>query len=909
MKKIRIRKIFSTISDTVMTLILIGLTSASICGVTFAMYINEYIVPKADMNLSDLTLNLTSKVYYEDENGTWQELESLHGEQNRIWASIDTMPQYLLDAFVSIEDERFYTHEGVDWIRTVGAAVNWVVPIRSSGFGGSTITQQLIKNSTGDNDYSIDRKITEILRALSLEKKMEKDDILELYLNTIYLGRNAYGVFTAAQTYFQKDLQELNLAECAVIAGITNNPSYYDPFRYPDNIKQRQETILYMMFELGAITESEYKEALAFELDYKYAENEEKLAATNSYFVDAVIEDVLRDLQEIKGYSKQVATQLLYSGGLEIYSTVDLFVQETMENVYQNEDNFPNISGRDGALPESSMVIIDPTNGQVKGIVGGRGEKVGDRVLNRATQTTRSPGSSIKPLTVYAPAIDSGLITPISIYTDAPYSFTISTTGWPKNSYGSFRGQTTILEAVEDSTNTIAVSVLADLGVRESYNFATTKLGLTLVESRTSSSGYTFTDIALSPLALGGLTDGVSTLEMAAAYVPFANEGLYYEPITYTKVIDSQGNVILENAPYSVQSFEDPDTVFYMRQLLERVVNAGTGYGAKVTGMDTFGKTGTTDDNYDRWFAGGTPYYVGATWFGYDTQQAVTGVWGNPALNLWSAVMDEIHKDLPNATFADSPSFVSTSYCLDSGMLPNEYCSQDIRGSRVSYAYVSASDKPTETCNMHVSVGINVLNGAVASSCCLPDTIQQRVLLDLTRMYDGNVYLTDEQYTFEGVNPPTSESMYRALRTNSSITSTTYTGLLCDGSCFELNLNRLAALGYVYDEFTNTWIHSVTGEIYAPTVEEDVETGDDLEIPEVPQVDEEIPDAPDISDSVQDPDDLEQDDAVEQDEDIVDDTVTDENTSSDDDVGLGEDTSQDANASSDEDLEEASQIE
>lgn len=823
MKNLNIfKKIFGKISDTIMTIILIGLTTASICGVTFAMYISQYVAPKADIDLAGVTLNLTSKVYYTDDEGMIKELESLHGEQNRIWAEFDTIPDMLAQAFVSIEDERFYTHEGVDWIRTIGAAVNWVIPIRESSFGGSTITQQLIKNTTGENDYTITRKITEILRALNLDAKMEKDDILELYMNTIYLGRNAYGVYTAAQTYFGKELSELNLAECAIIAGITNNPSYYDPFRYPENIKKRQEIILQAMFEQGQITEKEREEAVAYELDYKSAENEANLSATQSYFVDAVIEDVIRDLQEKKGYTKQVASQLLYSGGLQIYSTVDMKVQSVMEEVYENEDNFPNISGKDGVLPQSSMVVMDPTNGEVKGIIGGRGEKEGDRILNRATQTTRSPGSTMKPISVYAPAIDAGIITPISVYTDSPYSFEVNTTGWPKNQYSGFRGQMTVLEAVEDSVNTVAVKVLADLGTRESFNFVTTNLGVDLVESRTSSSGYTFTDIALSPLALGGLTDGVSTLQMTAAYVPFANDGSYYEPITYTKVLDSEGNVILSNSSQPVEAFEDPDTVFYMRQLLERVVSQGTGYGAKILGMDTFGKTGTTDSDYDRWFIGGTPYYVAATWFGYDTQQTVSGVYRNPALALWEKVMDAIHEELPNATFEDPTNFSSTAYCLDSGLLPSEYCSQDVRGSRVSYASLASGDKPTQVCNLHTPVAIDTSNGYLATEYCHAELIEIRVLLDLTRVFPKSIYLSDEQYTFQGENDPIGTGSIRALRTNSSITSTTYSGIPCTSHTNEFS-------GYIFDFETGQWYNAETGELYVPLVQDEDEESSDLE--------------------------------------------------------------------------------
>lgn len=776
------KKIFFRTTNALLALVLIGLTTASICGVVFAGYINKYILPKADVDIAGLSLNLTSHIYYTDsETGKVVELQSLHGEQNRIYATIDTIPENLVNAFVSIEDERFYEHNGVDWKRTILAAVNWVIPMKAD-FGGSTITQQLVKNVTEDNDYSVTRKITEIMRAISLDKNLEKDQILELYMNTIYLGRGAYGVNTAAMTYFGKELSELNIAECALIAGITKNPSYFDPFSYPENAKGRQETILYQMFTLGKITEAEYNVAKAYELVYLKNDYEQKLETSQSYFVDALVEDIISDLMVEYGYSSKIASQLLYTGGFEIYATIDVGIQEIMENVYEDDSNFPSITGKDGEQPQSSMVIIDPYTGHIKGIVGGRGEKVGDRVLNRASQSLRQPGSAIKPIGVYAPAFDLGVISPITVIEDSPFNFTVSSSGWPTNSYTGYRGQVTVLDAVADSVNTIAVKLLNEITPQASFNFVSSNLNVdTLVESQTYSDGSVKTDITLSSLSLGGLTYGMTAVDIAKSYVPFVNEGYYIEPTTYTHVLDSTGKVILQNETIKEQVFKNESTVFYMRRVLEEVLISGTATSAKIPNMDTLGKTGTTSDNYDRWFVGATPYYVGATWFGYDNPQAVRNVSGNPAQTVWTNIMKQIHEELEPAKFEDPTNFRWVSYCKDSGLLPCEYCSQDVRGSRVGSMLLAVEDIPTETCNLHVQVPIDTTTGGIATVYCPIESVKNIVLLDLTRLADKAVALNDQVYTVTYDNPP----VYNGVGNEDSAVPVTrpaggtYTGEIC----------------------------------------------------------------------------------------------------------------------------------
>ncbi|MGE4548595.1 MAG: transglycosylase domain-containing protein [Intestinibacillus sp.] len=684
------------------SLLLVCILTTTICGLAFAWYIHSYVNPSIeDLDLNGLGMNFTSIVYapQRDENGEadtqYVEYERLHGGENRIWADMSEIPDDLENAFVAIEDQRFYEHKGVDWKRTFGAALGWVGG--KGSYGGSTITQQLIKNLTKDDDYSVKRKLTEILRALALEKKVgSKDKILEMYLNMIYMGYGSNGVKTAARTYFDKDLSDLNLAECAALAGVTNNPSLYDPFRFPENVKKRQETILNEMYRQGMITESEKSTALATTLTYQRPADEGANAEPYSYFTDTVVTDVINDLVERKGYSKTLASNLVTSGGLKIYTTVDTRIQGIMEEVYADDSNFPNIS-KNGIKPESAMVIVNK-DGEILGIVGGRGQKTGSLLLNRA-ETPRQPGSSIKPLAVYGPAMDAGIVTPYTGMEDSPYQ-QINGSDWPRNDDRVYRGPVVVKDAVAKSINTIAVKTLAELTPEASYEFLTNKLGFKhLVGSQTAPNGKVQTDIALAPLALGGLTNGATVREMAGGYTIFINDGKFIPPHTYTKVLDSEGKVLLSNEDMDpIIAFENVKTSYYMNLTLQGVTSYGTATSAKISGMDTAGKTGTTTSQRDRWFCGYTPYYVGACWFGYDKTYTLSGVSGNPATKLWKAVMTRVHEDLPDASF-DKPArdkgFTAVTYCTKTGLLPTDTC-------ETATGYFYKGDEPTERCPGHV---------------------------------------------------------------------------------------------------------------------------------------------------------------------------------------------------------------
>lgn len=684
------------------SLLLVFVMTMAICGLAFAWYVHSYINPSIQaLDLDSVSLNLTSVIYAPNGTGGYTEYEKLHGEQNRIWADLQDIPKYMGDAFIAIEDQRFYSHHGVDWKRTFGATLSWVGG--GSQYGGSTITQQLIKNLTDEKDYSVRRKINEIFRALALEKQVDgnKDRILEMYMNLVPFGNNAYGVQAAARTYFNKDVSQLSLAECAAIAGITNAPTKLNPFRHPENTKARQEIILTQMLQQGLITQSEYNTAKSQTLNYQRPSDETD-AKPYSYFTDTVITDLISDLQERKGYSRQLAEQMVLTGGLQIYATIDPKVQQTMEEVYAENSNFPSIT-HNGKTPDSAMVILRP-GGQVAGVVGGRGEKTGSRVLNRATQSKRQPGSSIKPIAVYGPAMDAGIITPYTGMEDSAYQ-DLNGKPWPRNDNGTYSGPILLKNAVARSVNTIAVKTLAKLTPEASFKFLTQKLGMgeSLVTSRTTSDGRVVGDIGLAQLGLGGLTDGVTVREMAGAYDIFVNNGDFVKPYTYTVAKDSKGNTVLSNEkPKVIHAFENEKTTYYMNLTLQGVTQSGgTAASAKISGMDTAGKTGTTTANRDRWFCGYTPYYVGACWVGYDDNYKLSGLRSNPATNLWKKVMTRIHEGLPDKSFpAPGDGFKRAEYCTITGLKPTDTC-------ETATGWFFKGDAPQDLCPGHTKVEEN----------------------------------------------------------------------------------------------------------------------------------------------------------------------------------------------------------
>ena len=689
------------LSRILITLVLIGVLCGCFCGIAFAMYVHIYINPSAQETAAEISkglgLNLNSFIYAkESDSDEYTLYETIKGKENREWVDSDKIPDTLKNAAVAIEDERFYKHHGVDWVRTIGAVKGWL--LGGTQYGGSTITQQLIKNITADNDYSVKRKVNEIFRAFALEKEIDdKDRILVMYLNTIFLGYNSYGVQTAAMQYFDKDVSQLDLAESAVLAGLTNNPSIYDVYNHPEKVKERQETILAQMLDQKMISQEEYEAAVAEELNYRpYEEYQQEIKSTYSYFTDEVIKDVINDLMTEKGYSRLVAENMVYSGGLNIYATIDTKVQNALDEVWANADNFPNTE-KYGEIPQSAMVITDK-QGNIVGIAGGRGEKTSSRGFSYASDARRQPGSSIKPLATYGPAMDAGIATPDTTVYDRALIQDAEGNPWPMNDgkYPTGRAMT-VKEGMTRSLNTISAQLLKQLTPQKSYEFMTQQLGFKLVDSRTNEDGTVQSDIDLAPLALGALTDGVTVREMAGGFSTFINDGVYGGTRTYTKVTDSEGNTIMENTPNTDKGFTNVRTDYYMLDCLQNVTAHGTAYGIQLDGVETGGKTGTTTSNTDIWFCGITPKYSGAVWVGYEHNYRLDGLYGRNAAEIWLAVMQKVHAGDSGLVFDSHPQdFEEVTYCMDTGLLASGACRA---AGRAATGRFWKDKVPTETCS------------------------------------------------------------------------------------------------------------------------------------------------------------------------------------------------------------------
>ena len=629
--------------------------------------------PVFDLTEQALSQNQTSFIYGNDGDDI-VEITRLHGEENRIWVDLDEMSEYMPNTIIATEDKRFRKHHGVDWKRTIG------VFIKQNDQGGSTITQQLIKNLTDDNKVTYVRKFNEILRALNLERNYSKDEILEAYLNTIYLSNGCYGVKTAAEFYFGKEISDLNAAECASIAAITKAPTYYDPLINPENNRTRQEWILGEMNskENGFLDDSQYKEAMDYEMiftnseNYKGSQLKEQSAKKDNdditnYYVDFVIRSVQEDLQKM-GYTSKKAHDLVYGGGLKIYSAIDFDVQDSLEDVYENYKRMPD------ETVQGAMCIMD-YEGRVLGIIGGTGKNKGAMLLNRASQSTRPAGSSIKPLSVYAPALEkSKKDDNVNIYwsthiKDAPF-MQVEGEPWPHNQGGGYSGNNVTLQyGLAQSLNTVAARTLDMISVDYSYEFLTENFHLSTIDS--------IRDVDYGPMALGSLTNGATVLDLTAGYVTFGNGGSYYEPYSYYKVTDSQDNIIIEKKPEETkQEALSESTAWLMNKLLQTVMTQGTGTSYKLSGIECFGKTGTTNDDKDRWFVGGTPNFVAAVWYGYDTPKEVHySLSSNPAGTIWKTVFGEVYEKLEargddlSSKFPEYDGIVQRAYCSSCGKL------------------------------------------------------------------------------------------------------------------------------------------------------------------------------------------------------------------------------------------------
>lgn len=704
-KHTKLRKVIKIFFITLLIMFLLLLIAGG-----YVVYQIYNIAKDAKLSENDLIIKYENSVIKDLKGNT---LGVLNGNENRESIPLSQMPEYLPKAFISIEDERFYQHKGVDIKRTAKATYTYIINEGNSPFGGSTITQQLVKNLTQEKDDTWQRKVREMARAYYLEKEMSKEEILELYLNLIFLGDTVYGVQKGSNYYFDKDAIYLSLAECAFLAGINHSPNSYDPFvenneQVLENIKVRTKTVLQKMYELGNInSEAEYIDALnevENGLNFKQGAFPEVLF---SYHTDAAINQIIGELQELNDWTYEQAKLYLSSGGFTIYTTGDPDMQAKVQNEF-NQEKYRTIGydvyGNE-QLSQAAMVLMDHKTGYVLAISSGFDEKTEAFGFNRATESTKPTGSSMKPIAVLAPAIDKGIITAATIFEDNVTSFE-NGTFTPKNYGYTYKGLITVREAIAHSQNIPMVKALCLLTTDESIAFLK-KAGITsLVDS----------DNSLAPLALGGLTWGITPLEMAGAYGAIANDGLYIEPTFYTKVVDSNGNIVLEPVQTQTQVMSK-EAAYVVKEILTEPIKRGTSTTCTIEGMSVGAKTGTTNNDYDRWFCGFTPYYTAAVWYGYDNNATVTGWDTNPAGQIWTGVMRSVHTGLQPKTFYETKpeDVLEVEVCKKSGFLSTRYCKN--YGTSYTEFFVKGTE-PVQTCPYHSYAKVCTESGLLANSNC-----------------------------------------------------------------------------------------------------------------------------------------------------------------------------------------------
>lgn len=767
-----------TFIKTVLVCILCIIAVGVIGGGLYAVKLIKQCPDISEVNISPNGFSTT--VY----DSAGNEIETLAASgSNRTYVTIDEIPDDLQKAFVAIEDERFYKHNGIDLRGIIRAGFTGIISGGKKMQGASTITQQLLKNNyftTWTSEHtlkdSINRKVQEQYLAVQLEKVEDKDTILENYLNTINLGQNTLGVEAASERYFNKSVSELTLSEDAAIAAITQNPSKYNPITNPKDNATRRKKVLKKMLELGYIKQAEYDEALEDNLydRIQIVNAQAESSASTSYFVDALTDEVAKDLMDQKGYTEAQAYQMLYSGGLTINSTQDSAIQTICEEEVNNNANYSDhvlhsfsyrltVTKKDGSYqnyseqtmltyyqaqnpnydinfsseeeckeaiekykseimeegdtiadggekitytlqPQAAISVIDQATGHVVALVGGRGDKMASKTLNRATNITRQPGSCFKIVGCYAAALDAGGLTLASVQDDAPTSYA---NGTPLHNYDNkYRGFTTIRDAIISSMNVVTVKNLTQIGTGLGFEYAEA-LGISTLEPGDNN----------QTLCLGGLTHGVTDLELTASYATIANGGDYNKPVLYTQVLDHNGNVLLDNTQNTSKEVLKETTAWLLTNAMQDVITSGTGSGAGLPNMPTAGKTGTTTKNRDTVFAGYTPYYTAAVWGGYDdnTEQTYTAY----SKLIWHSVMQRIHENLPRKEFTQPLGIVTATVCKKSGKLAIEgVCDADPRGSMVYTEYFDKDSVPTETCDHHVKVDICSASGQIAGEYC-----------------------------------------------------------------------------------------------------------------------------------------------------------------------------------------------
>lgn len=753
------RRLGIVLLNAFLMVLAVGMTLAVILSFVVMWYFHRNVDPHFDESVLTTPAQAgASQIYYYEFDdraarvGTRVELPDgrLDGGVHFVPVTYADCPRALIDAFVAIEDQQFWQHHGVNWVRTLSAGINYCLGYTRQ-FGASTITQQLIKNLTGKNDYSIHRKLQEMCWANDLENRSTKQEIMERYLNIIHLSQGCYGVGAAADRFFGKTVSELSLSECAAIAGITQNPSYYDPVRFPEHTRTRRDVILSTMRELGYIDDAAYTEAVAQPLVLREQAGRPK-TPIYSWYADMVMEDVISDLCAEYGYTREYANRLLWNGGLTIEAAVDPKVQSVLEAYYSEASHFP--IHKNGERAQSGMIVIDPATGDILGVAGAVGQKAGNRLQSHATGTLRPAASAIKPLSVYAPALERGGITWASVFDDVPVTFGKDNKHpWPKNANRVYRGLTDVRYAVSHSVNTVAVRVLHEVGLRNSFDFLHDTLGMTsLVEARTLSDGRTVSDIGEAALGLGQMNYGVTLRELTAGYTALANGGVFMQPHSYYRVLAPDGKVLLSCNAQGKEAISAQNACI-MTKLLENVVTQGTAKGAKLLGgkVAVAGKTGTSNADCDRYFIGYTPEYLAGVWYGFDYPQPMTDIKSNPSVKIWQEVMQRIvtppfRAGKIKTSFDLAPGIIKVSYCQDSGLRPTEACRADLRGDRSVEGYFIQGTEPRSYCDCHTLRNYDSERGMIADELTLPEAQRQVGLIRVKRKFPRKLYVADERY-------------------------------------------------------------------------------------------------------------------------------------------------------------------
>lgn len=691
-----LKSCISMLFKLILSIICVMAVAGIIVGASIVMYMVELSKEPTGIDLNARKLNQTSFVYMYDENAEPVEYQRLYSSENRVWIDFDEIPKHMIDAIIAIEDKRFETHKGVDWRRTGSAIIS--LATGSDTYGGSTLTQQLIKNITKDNEYSVTRKLREVFRALKLEKEYTKDEILEAYLNIVNFGSNTGGVQSAADLYFNKDIQDCSIAECAAIAGITQNPSYYNPLYYPENNKEKREIVLFEMYDQEKISKSEYNQALEEsknmvftntveddEVEIDPDEEEINTKGVQNWYFDAMVRQLQADLAKEYNISEEVALEKIYSEGLKIYCAMDLDMQEYAEKYFLDLE-----TPYDEDLEVGyTMLALD---GRVIATVGSRNEKTANLLYDRANQAVLQPGSTIKPVGAYPLAIENNYYNFSSELIDEAIEEWDFTGGYwkpgPNNWYGTYNKKMTLADAIEWSSNATAARSLNRVGVANSYSFVTGKLGFSHLTEQDGKN--------LAGLSIGGLNGGVTVTEMAGAYQIYGNGGKYFSPYTYYYVTDQNDNVILDNRNRLPLQALSEESAYIMNRLLNYNVNNSyhTRAGStRVYGWDTIGKTGTTDDNKDSWFCGLSPICSAAIWTGYDNPSSINVP--NYAVDCWQDLMEYYLSDKEVTSYTAPESIITARFCKKTGLLSDDKCESTAVGY---YTYGNMPLQCKESC-------------------------------------------------------------------------------------------------------------------------------------------------------------------------------------------------------------------